>query len=421
MNAPKERAGLARIFLSVGPALITASVVLGPGSILSASKVGYQQGYSMTWVLLLAVLLMIGLTALSSRLGVVLKSTLCEELAVRAGRPWAAITGVSLFLIAACFQFGNNLGVLAAVEPFLPVEQAKFWKVAIIVVINAVVLIALFGFRHLYKPVETMMKIMVGLMVLGFAVNLAFAGPDLLKALNGLIPRNVEFTRDSLLPVIGLFATTFSIGGAFYQAYLVRQKGWTLKDARQGIVDSALGIGVLGLLTMMIMLTAAAVLHGQKDIALNSATDVARQLEPLFGVMARNLFCMGIFAGAFSSFLVNAMIGGTVLSDGLGGGGNMDDRWPKICTSLALAMGMIVALGMQFTDLKPVNLIIFAQAVTTLGLPALAVALLYLATRPDLTGERAIPAWMKAVAVAALLAALVLAGNLLIKVIGALS
>ena len=54
---------------AVGPAVITASVVLGPGSILSASKIGYQHGYAMVWVLAFASLMMIGMmvpTALRS-------------------------------------------------------------------------------------------------------------------------------------------------------------------------------------------------------------------------------------------------------------------------------------------------------------------------------------------------------------------
>ena len=44
---------------SLGPAFIVASVVLGPGSILSNSYVGAKFGYSMIWLLVLASLMMI--------------------------------------------------------------------------------------------------------------------------------------------------------------------------------------------------------------------------------------------------------------------------------------------------------------------------------------------------------------------------
>ena len=43
----------------IGPGLITACVVIGPGSILTSSNVGAQQGYSMAWVVVLSVVFML--------------------------------------------------------------------------------------------------------------------------------------------------------------------------------------------------------------------------------------------------------------------------------------------------------------------------------------------------------------------------
>jgi Mn2+/Fe2+ NRAMP family transporter len=133
-----------RILGSLGPAIITASVVLGPGSILSASKIGHTYAYQMNWVLVIAVIMMIAMTALSARLGIQLDGTICDELAKRAGRPVAAATGIILFLIAACFQFSNNLGVLAAVEPFMGSSNAD---IMIIIAMNIFIILALYGFK----------------------------------------------------------------------------------------------------------------------------------------------------------------------------------------------------------------------------------------------------------------------------------
>lgn len=108
MNTPSSRPRRG-ILGAIGPAIITASVVLGPGSILSNSNVGSEFGYSMLWVLVFACVMMVAMVALSARLGVLLERTLCEELAHRAGRPLAILAGGSLFLVATCFQFGNNL------------------------------------------------------------------------------------------------------------------------------------------------------------------------------------------------------------------------------------------------------------------------------------------------------------------------
>ncbi len=417
--ASEPRPGLLR---SVGPAIIVASVVLGPGSILSASKNGYQFGYQTVWVLAAAGVLMFGMTVLSARLGVGFRGTLCDELAERLGRPAAAFVGVTLFLIASCFQFSNNLGLLASVEPFYDstTTTGKAISLAIIVGVNGMIIAALFAFRALYQPVERMMKVLMGLMIIGFASNLFLARPDWLQVLTGLAPRIPELPPEPaggaaptglanrLVPLTAMFSTTFSVGGAFYQSYLVRQKGWTPKDLKQGLFDSAAGIATLAVVTGMILVTAAAVLHGKPGLQFQTAADVAKQLEPTFGPAAKILFCMGIFAGAISSFMVNAMIGGTVLSDGLGFGGSMDARGPKVCTTLALVMGGTVGVLIVTTKFQPVDLIIFAQSLTVLGNPILAAAIIWLAFRPDLMPGLA-KWWMKLLAFCGLAMVMVLA------------
>lgn len=414
MNDQPPTSFFKRLLASLGPAIITASVVLGPGSILSASKIGHTYAYQMSWVLVIAVIMMIAMTALSARLGIQLKGTICDELAERAGRPVAAATGVILFLIAACFQFSNNLGVLAAVEPFM--KEGNDYSLAIIIGMNAFIILALYGFKHLYGVIEKLMKLLVAIMIIAFAINLFQVKPDWLKAIAGLIPSlpeqaaNGAGMKEVMTPIVAMYATTFSVAGAFYQSYLVRQKGWTRANLKQGLIDSTLGISMLGLITLMVLITAAKVLYQNPDVeTLTSVSDVATSLEPGFGKSAMVIFSLGIFAGAFSSFLVNAMIGGSILADGFGLGGYIDQKWPKLFTVFALMVGMAVAIYTKTMGQKPVGLIIFAQSLTVLGIPMLAIAMLWLATRADMIGENAIPAWMKILGFIGLITSVLLA------------
>ena len=55
----------------VGPGLITACVVIGPGSILTSSTVGANNGYSMLWVIVVSVLFLMIYMTLGARLGVI--------------------------------------------------------------------------------------------------------------------------------------------------------------------------------------------------------------------------------------------------------------------------------------------------------------------------------------------------------------
>ena len=139
------------------------------------------------------------------------------------------------------------------------------------------------------------------------------------------------------LPLLGMIGTTFSVGGAFYQAYLVKEKGWGLGHVRKGLIDSIVSIAMLGIVTAIILLTSWRVFYGHPEfVSFASVGDVARQLEPVFGSWAKIVFCIGILAGGLSSFLINAMIGGTVMSDSMGQGSRLTDRWPLHMTTIAL-------------------------------------------------------------------------------------
>ena len=233
-TSEKDSERFRRFWRSFGPAIIVACVVLGPGSILTSSKIGCQFGYQMEWVLVGAGLLMVGTIATGMRIGVSLEHSPCRELASRLGRPVALLAGVTVFLMASCFQFSNNLGVLASVEPLFDVSNTG--RIVLLVGLNGLLIAGLFGLQKLYVPVERLMMILMGLMLLGFAANLVRANPNGFAVLLGLVPSLPEQLVGSFLPRVehvadmgnptadgpklidpwitlqGLIVTTFSIG-----------------------------------------------------------------------------------------------------------------------------------------------------------------------------------------------------------------
>ena len=92
-NTPQPR----RWYQALGPGLITACVVIGPGSILTSSKVGASQGYGMSWVVIASVVFMMTFTMMASRLGVVAKESPGKILTDSAGRWLAVLIGLSVF------------------------------------------------------------------------------------------------------------------------------------------------------------------------------------------------------------------------------------------------------------------------------------------------------------------------------------
>ena len=376
----------------IGPGLITACVVIGPGSILTSSKVGATHGLQMSWVVVIAVFFMMIYMTLGAKLGAVATVSAGTLVTQRAGRWLAALIGAGVFFISAAFQFGNNLGVLSAFKEYEHYLRAipGFQLYYVAILINVLSISFLFAFRNLYRVVERLMMALVGLMVLSFAINLCFARPSLSDFLLGFIPPigdlfQAKSGNETILNIslLGLIGTTFVITAAYFQSFLVRQKGWGRTELRDGLIDVRIGSVIMASITIMLMSTAAVELRGQE---LKSVGEVAAGLKPAFGVLGHTLFCLGLFAAAYSSFLVNSMIGGFILADGLGLGSKPTDLWPRLMTVVVLLTGMVVALLVNRAGLNPVPAIVAAQAVTVVAAPLIAGALWWLTNRPDIMG-----------------------------------
>jgi len=126
-------------------------------------------------------------------------------------------------------------------------------------------------------------------------------------------------------------------------------------------------------------------LQGQQA---NDISVLATQLRPLLGPATRALFSVGLFAVAMNPFVINAMIGGSMLADGVGKPARLSDPWSRRFTVIVLLVGMGVAMIVLHTPVKKIDAIIFGQALTVIGNPLMAVAILWLANRKDIMGER---------------------------------
>lgn len=399
-------------YRTIGPALITACVVFGPGSLLISSKVGAMFSYDLLWLLILTGVLMGTYMTMSARIGVTGGGSICQLVASRMGRVPAAVLGINLFLICSAFQFSNNIAVVAAVDALgvaslfgdraaMTETQLNWINSGVLVVFNALIIALVFSLRQVYLMLERGMKVMVALILICFVINLLVVKPDVLAVLGGLIPSLPEGVSlawpklsdgqvvDPMILVAGLLGTTFSVGGALFQSNLVREKGWSVRDYDRGFRDAVAGVCVLTGVSAMIMVTAGAVLFGRvPESEITNIGVLAQQLEPLLGSITHGLFMLGLLAVAMNPFFINAMIGGTILADGLGKESKLSDPWPRKFTVVALLVGMGVALLVIHTPITFVDAIVVGAALTVIGNPLMAAAILYLANRRDIMGDR---------------------------------
>tara|TARA_R110002049_G_scaffold28018_5_gene96686 strand:+ start:46744 stop:47925 length:1182 start_codon:yes stop_codon:yes gene_type:complete len=358
----------------LGPGIITAALVFGPGSLTINTKLGSSYGYSLLWVLIIAMILMMAFTTMSAKIGLYGRGSFIQRIKDEMGKPIALITGVGIFLTTASFQAGNTIGASIAFAELFS-STLLLW----IVIFSTSAIFFLF-FKSFYKILEKLMIGLVLLMLISFLLTLIMAKPNFTEIFRGLSP---SIQQGSEFLVITLMASSFSIVGAFYQSYLVGEKGWGSGEKGDCLKESRTGIITLGLLSTLVMFCAAAVLH-ENNVEVRSASDLGMALEPLFGSFTSNVFMIGLFAASFSSMIGNATIGGVILADTFFSVSSLNNIKVRLMIILVVLIGAVIAF--VFGAL-PLELIIFAQGITVMVVPLAAVLILLFASTKRISYE----------------------------------
>lgn len=383
-------------FLGLAPGIVTAAIVFGPSKITITSKMGAMYSYSLLWLVVVAIFFMIIYANMASRIGLATDDSLLVTIQKRYGKWASGLIGFGIFLVATSFQAGNSIGVGLSIAEASGTPMAPW-----IILFNAIG-IALLFFRNFYKVLERLMIAIVILMLFAFITTTFLAKPSVSGMVSGLVP---EVPEGSLGLLIAFFASCFSIVGAFYQAYLIqaRKKASPTLD-----ISASRGTGgmiILGLMCVVVITCAAAVLH-ENNIAVNKASDMAKALEPLFGSAASYLFLVGLFGASFSSVIGNASIGGTLLSDGLGYGSSLDSKVVKSLIAAVMIVGSVIAIGYEK---PPLEMIVLAQSVTIFLVPFIAIAMYLISNDRKLMGQYANSLFVRVAGLVGLIVLIVLA------------
>jgi Mn2+/Fe2+ NRAMP family transporter len=204
---------------------------------------------------------------------------------------------------------------------------------------------------------------LVALMGIAFVVTAVRVGPDFTELLTGLlIPRTPV---GSTVLVLGLVGTTVVPYNLFLGSALARDN--ELGEMRWGLGVAVVGGGVISLGVLVV----GSVLGGGLEYE-----RLAAVLDQRLGQGAGTSLALGLFAAGFTS-AITAPLAAALAARSLLAGAD-DRKWaPTSNRFRAVWLGVLVA-GMAFgvADVRPVPVIILAQAFNGLLLPLVAVFLL---------------------------------------------
>lgn len=364
--------------LTIGPGALVAAAFIGPGTVTACTVAGAGFGMALVWALVFATFATLVLQEMSARLGVAARLGLGEAMMAGAGpRPlrWAAagLVLVALGIGNSAYQAGNLTGAALGVEAIAGPGNRPV-LVALLAGLAAIALLS-----GSYRRIERLLIALVLLMALAFTGSALLVRPDLSALVAGLVPR---VPSGGLLTAVALIGTTIVPYNLFLHAAAARER-WPAGDAAalsSARADSAACVGLGGLVSILILATAAATVFGS-GTGIAGGADLARSIEPAFGSAARWLVGAGLFAAGLTSAITAPLAAAYAVAEVAG-----RPRRGLLFRGVALAVlavGTLVAL----LGLDPVRLILVAQVANGVLLPVVAGFLLYTMNRGDLLGR----------------------------------
>ncbi|WP_370003169.1 Nramp family divalent metal transporter [Winogradskyella sp.] len=369
-------------FRNIGPGPLVAAAFIGPGTVTVCTLAGVNFGYALLWAMVLSVLATIVLQEMAARLGIISQKGLSQVISEEIKNPVLRGLAIGLMLSAivvgnAAYEAGNISGGALGLETLIGHPTIHLYGLDISVIpwiLSSLAFVLLYIGK--YKVLERVLVGLVILMSLAFLSTALLTKPNILDVLqNMVIPK---FPEESILTIVALIGTTVVPYNLFLHASLAKTKWKTSSDIGLARKDTVLAVVLGGVVSMCIIISAAAI----KTESIANAADLAKGLEPLFGINAKFFLSLGLFAAGITSAITAPLAAAYVATGCLGWDTNL-----KSSRFRAVWM-FILVLGVIFSSIgfKSIEIIKFAQVANGLLLPIIAGFLLWVMNKASVLG-----------------------------------
>ena len=360
----------------VGPGAVVAAAFIGPGTVTTCTVSGASYGYTLLWALLFSTISVIILQSMASKLGIVKKVGLGEALREKyTGKGVRILLAIlvigAVFIGNVAYETGNISGGILGLQAIWP----SLSKIPVAIVVFAIAAGLLLSGK--YDIVEKVLTALVVLMGILFLITAIAVKPNFGEVLKGLfVPRVPQMNR-AWFYVTGLIGTTVVPYNIYLHASSSAKKwgkdGDKDEALKTSLTDSILSIGLGGIISMCIVITAAVCYDGSGTAAIANGKAMAEQLKPILGSWATVAFGIGLFAAGMSSAITAPLAAAFASSGILGWGEDMKKKRFIAIWAIVLLFGLVAVCTL---GASPTEIILFAQAANAFLLPITAILLM---------------------------------------------
>ncbi|MEU4790179.1 Nramp family divalent metal transporter [Micromonospora tulbaghiae] len=373
-RAPRPVRG--RLIL-LGPAFVAAVAYVDPGNFATNSTAGARYGYLLVWVVVAANLAAMLVQTLTAKLGLATGRSLPELCREHLPRPLNRVMWAQAELVAMATDLAEVIGGAVALYllfgvPLLPggliVGAASF----------AILALRARGFRTF----EIAIAVLLGVIVLAFAVNLVSAQPDVSDAAAGLLPR-MQGT-DSMLLAAGILGATVMPHVIYVHSALTPNRLPAEGEAQRRVVakglrvDVLIALGIAGAVNLAMLLVAASSFHGTSIPGTDTLEGVHAGLATTLGTAAAVGFAVALLLSGLASTSVGTYAGEIIMQ------GFLRRRIPLLIRRM---ITLLPALAVLAIGVDPTRALVLSQVVLSFGIPFALIPVVMFTRRRDLMGS----------------------------------
>ena len=371
------RTGICPImFKKIGPGVLVAAAFIGPGTVTACTLAGVEFGYALLWTMLLSIFATVVLQEMSARLGIITQRGLADVIKQELRMPWLRVLVIAIILVAivignAAYEAGNIGGATLGLEAIFGSIYTSIYPF----IIGGLAFLLLY--MGSYKALEKIFVSLVLVMSISFLLTAIITRPNIAEIAKGLFVPTMP--SGSLLTVIALVGTTVVPYNLFLHASLVSEKWKSKDDLSSAKRDTLVSIALGGLVSMSIIIAATAI--PGDEVA--GVMDLAKGLEPLYGESAKYCMGIGLFAAGVTSAITAPLAAAYVVNSCFGWKADLKDIRFKSVWIIILGLGVFF---LSF-NIKPIEIIKFAQVANGILLPFIAIFLLWIVNRSSVMGK----------------------------------
>jgi NRAMP (natural resistance-associated macrophage protein)-like metal ion transporter len=389
-NKRREAFSFRAVLKTLGPGLVTGASDDDPSGIGTYSQAGAQLGYGVGWTMMFTFPLMVAIQEISGRVGRVTGRGIAGNVC-RHYPPSLLNFIVILLFIANTINIAADLAAMGDALKLLIGGPG----IAYVLIFGITSVVA-----QIFLDYERYSKVLKWLTLTLFAYvgALFFSKVSWLDAARGIVIPHVQWTSAFLTTLVAILGTTISPYLFFWQASqeaedqrvdankkpLVEKSAGAEKEFHRIRADTIVGMAFSNLIAISILVTAAATLHQNGVLHIETSAQAAQALRPVAGAFAEIIFALGIIGTGLLA--VPVLAGSAAYAVGEGrkwtvGLGRKPREAASFYAVLALAAG--IGIFLNFTPISPISALYWSAVINgVLSIPVM-ILLMLMARRED--------------------------------------